>query len=575
MAAVSAAPAAQQPSAAAAAGAAAAALLQKQLAADGAVISAEKSLESGWSEHQTGDGRKFYYHEQTQTCSWEKPEVLMTPEERANDTPWSEYKIWDGRSFYFNKETKVSCWSTPPELRKLKGESSGVDDRPIPQTNAEKRRDFWDLLKEKGVDDAWTWQGVSEATRDEPQAQCLSEPMRKQCFAELIGLIKRQKQIDARKKERAAASAFERLIEERFCKPEDLTTTYEEAEKLLAGEEAWGLIKSDIRRDEVFQTVMERLEEKHKKSRLEGRAGCVVRLQRLMASDLELKRTRLRWKDAMTIMARKDELQEEHPPLDALRVWSSLRELKQAAEFEAEAKSSATGAEAARAYREERRRRDAFITYVKELAVQSKVAAESSWEDFVAVAEGDPRFVGLQESTGSTAMELFSEFQEDLRVNGPELVLGVVPGSQPVAPAAEAPRKRQRIGFSPAEETPQPAGLPEDDTTNALDAMIAGGLGPKADAQPEPVEEEEEDPLMEVVARAAAERKALAEKAAAAAAAAEQPPAAAAPQAAAQRLTAKDLLAKKVDELRAMCREQGLPVSGRKQELVDRLAAPS
>jgi len=38
-------------------------------------------------------------------------------------------------------------------------------------------------------------------------------------------------------------------------------------------------------------------------------------------------------------------------------------------------------------------------------------------------------------------------------------------------------------------------------------------------------------------------------------------------------ITSADLLAKKVDELRAMCRQRSLPVSGRKQELVDRLLA--
>jgi len=40
-----------------------------------------------------------------------------------------------------------------------------------------------------------------------------------------------------------------------------------------------------------------------------------------------------------------------------------------------------------------------------------------------------------------------------------------------------------------------------------------------------------------------------------------------------ERFTSADLLSKKVDELRAMCRERSLPVSGRKQELVDRLLA--
>merc|ERR1719499_325154 len=99
----------------------------------------------------------------------------MTPEERANDTPWREYKNWDGRSFYVNKETKVSCWSMPPELRKLRGESTGVDDRPVPQSAAERRSAFLELLKEKGVDHTWNWPKVAEETFDEPIALAVTE----------------------------------------------------------------------------------------------------------------------------------------------------------------------------------------------------------------------------------------------------------------------------------------------------------------------------------------------------------------------------------------------------------------
>merc|ERR1719343_2746 len=174
------------PSAAAAAGAAAAALLQRQVAADGAGAGAQASS-AGWTEHQTGDGRKFYFHEETQACTWEKPDALMTPEERVNDTKWREYKIWDGRAFYYNKETKVSCWSMPPELRKLRGESSGIDDRPLPQTQAEKRRAFWEYLRDKGVDETWNWKRIHEVTRSDPQAQGLDEGLRKQVCAELLG----------------------------------------------------------------------------------------------------------------------------------------------------------------------------------------------------------------------------------------------------------------------------------------------------------------------------------------------------------------------------------------------------
>merc|ERR1712039_892200 len=119
----------------------------------------------------------------------------------------------------------------------------------------------------------------------------------------------------------------------------------------------------------------------------------------------------------------------------------------------------------------------------------------------------------MGECPGATAMELFDEFQEDLRRDGPEVFLGVVPGTAAaaemvaVAEAAQQPRKRQRTGFS--EDAPPKEEVTEEDNTNALDALIAG-LGDAAAEKVEEekadfkAEEEEEDPLMEVVTKAAA-----------------------------------------------------------------------
>jgi len=671
------------PSAAAAAGAAAAAMLQRQLAQDGGTAGRDGPPDGGWTEHQTGDGRKFFFHEETQTSTWEKPEVLMSPDEKSNDTQWREYRIWDGRVFYHNKETKVSCWSMPPELRKLRGEMSGVDDRPFPTTMAEKRRAFWDLMKEKGVDEGWSWKMVNEATRDDVRAEALVERMRKQCFAELLSFSMRQRHIEAREKQRNAAGALERLIEERFPSPEHLGVTFEEASQVLAHEEAWNLIKSDVRRDEVFQAVMERLEERHHKAQTEKRTERVVRLQRLMASDPDLTRARLRWKDAKKILLRKDELQEEEPPLEALRVWSSLRDLKPAAEHEAESKNKAQLD--ASTYREDRKRRDAFLMSLKELAIKRAINPDTTWRECEAMVENDARFVGLREGPGATPMEIFDELLEDVRRGVPIDIApeGAIPlhgtsgPSVMVAPQSmsdemqqeeihEPPAKRQRFTGAPASVAAAAAAAAaavtarapievvkqakvEDKFTFAKEELddvrekmvkhkfdtadtclptdtkmeMASAVAVKFDDKQEEEghkqnkeedilqckEQEEEDPLMGAAA-AAAESNATVEgksepdqdktelvtkeevsenkpvkcdlvpqkdEPQRQASAVQQAPdvvpeqPASEKQPARAKLSAGDLQAKKVDELRQICRDRGLTVSGRKQELVDRL----
>mmetsp|Transcript_50070 Transcript_50070/g.91654 ORF Transcript_50070/g.91654 Transcript_50070/m.91654 type:complete len:678 (-) Transcript_50070:126-2159(-) len=648
-----------QPSAAAAAGAAAAALLQKQLLQDGPA--GDTAPDGGWTEHQTGDGRKFYFHEDTQTSTWEKPEVLKSADERKNDTMWREYRIWDGRVFYHNRETKVSCWSMPPEIRVLRGESSGIDERPLPQSNAEKRRDFWDVMHERGVDENWNWPTVDQATRDDPRSFDCSEAVKKQCFAELYSFSLRQKQIEAREKQRNAANALERLIEERFSSPDHLGMSYEEASQLLEHEEAWGLIKSEVRRDEVFQTVMERLEEKHQKSRTEKRGERIVRLQRLMASDAELKRPRLRWKDAATVLAKRDELQEEDPPIEALRVWSSLRDLKPTTEYEAEAKR---GPHELSAYREERKRRDVFIQGLKKLVDDGKFSPETSWAELEGLMENDPCLLGLREGPGASAVELFDEFQEHLALSVPLDIVCTAAGAALAAPDeaptvvvaapdeadgvqqgavkkelhGEPPAKRAKLEITAPESTqpmlgtlglplappappPPPLRMTKDEigvmpTPKAAPGLMAvkqemaqdesatsgaKGKEPSAPSLASKAEVMDDLPMPSAASRPAKEelsgiiehpgtsiagvmapKKAAAPPSAAPSAApkaAPEPSQAVVPprrptgEETFEKLNAADLLAKKVDDLRALCRERGLPVSGRKQELVDRLAA--
>lgn len=640
---------APEPSAAAAAGAAAAALLQKQLAED---VKPSDKPSAGWVEHQTGDGRKFFYHEEKGVSTWEKPPELMTAEERKNNTSWREYRIWDGRVFYHNSETKVSCWSMPPEIRKLRGESAGIDETPLPETSAERRRKFWDHLRELGCDETWTWAAVDEATSKAPQAQELSVETRKQCFAELAGFCLRQKQLEVRDKQRNAASALERLIEDRFGKPEDLGTSYEEAASILEKEEPWQLIKSDLRRDEVFQTVMERLEEKHTKARQEKRAEQVARLQRLIGADAELRRVRLRWKDAAAILSKRDELHEEDPPLEALRVWSSLRDLKTDVEHRDEAKRRAPTANAQ--YREERKRRDDFIDIYRDMLQGERFPKDMPWAEFEGFVKDNPAYLSLSQGPGATAMEVFEEFQDDLNrgVSVEEAGLGFeidlatpappsnVPAPPPLDPQGvkaeakaganvkeEPAAKRARVeppagvkmergklpaptppGLVPAKtevagaKAPQPSGLlaaktegaeesPLDQLLAAADAMSVPNPGkadkpavstpltkeevmdpsskpPSLAAAKEEMAEASSDPLA-VPSVPAAPKKAAAPPAAEPAA--EAPVSAAALAASKEKFTAVQLMAKKVDDLRELCRARGLPVSGRKQELVDRL----
>lgn len=56
---------------------------------------------TNWSEHDTPDGRKYWYNRVTQLSTYDKPLVLKTPEERSiAPCKWKEYTSPEGKKYY-------------------------------------------------------------------------------------------------------------------------------------------------------------------------------------------------------------------------------------------------------------------------------------------------------------------------------------------------------------------------------------------------------------------------------------------------------------------------------------------
>ncbi|KAG9023122.1 hypothetical protein FRB95_013546, partial [Tulasnella sp. JGI-2019a] len=70
-----------------------------------------------WTEHRNADGRAYWYNSSTKASSWEKPDELKTPFERAlSQTKWKEYVSPTGRKYWSHADTKESKWEIPAEL---------------------------------------------------------------------------------------------------------------------------------------------------------------------------------------------------------------------------------------------------------------------------------------------------------------------------------------------------------------------------------------------------------------------------------------------------------------------------
>ncbi|KAJ2877522.1 U1 snRNP protein, partial [Coemansia asiatica] len=85
---------------------------------------------AAWTEHVSSEGRTYYHNRETGVTTWEKPDELKTPQERAS--VWKEYSK-DGRSYWYNTVTKKSTWTKPAELTDPANAKLALDmDQPVP-----------------------------------------------------------------------------------------------------------------------------------------------------------------------------------------------------------------------------------------------------------------------------------------------------------------------------------------------------------------------------------------------------------------------------------------------------------
>ena len=72
-----------------------------------------------WKEYNSKDGKIYWANTVTKESTWEKPDALKSPFERAiATTKWKQYTT-NGKTYFVNNVTKETQWDMPDELVKL------------------------------------------------------------------------------------------------------------------------------------------------------------------------------------------------------------------------------------------------------------------------------------------------------------------------------------------------------------------------------------------------------------------------------------------------------------------------
>uniref|UniRef100_A0A8C6XFG3 Pre-mRNA-processing factor 40 homolog A n=1 Tax=Naja naja TaxID=35670 RepID=A0A8C6XFG3_NAJNA len=370
-----------------------------------------------WSEHKAPDGRIYYYNAETKQSSWEKPDELKSKAEiLLSRCPWHEYRSETGKSYYYNTQSKESRWTRPRELDDIEGEAEFLSlHRGFPSWFVQMlcfslgscdplRRDEED----RGSGSAWSNKEEAKQAFKELALPKLSE--KKQAFNAYKAQRDKEEKEEARLRAKEAKEELQRFLEEHSKM--NSTTRYRKAEQMFGELEVWALVPERDRK-EIYDDVLFFLAKKEKEHAKQLRKRNIQALKSILDSMSRVS-FQTTWSEAQQYLMdnpsfAEDEDLQNMDKEDALICFEEhIRTLEREEEEERERGRL-------RERRQQRKNREAFQAFLDELHENGRLHSMSTWMELYPSLSTDRRFANMLGQPGSTPLDLFKFYVEDLK----------------------------------------------------------------------------------------------------------------------------------------------------------------
>lgn len=270
---------------------------------------------------------------------------------------------------------------------------------------------FKELLRERDVPSNATWEQAVKLIQNDPrypQMKKLNE--RKQVF----NSYKTQKLKEEREQERLRLKKAKEDLEQFLLENDRMmsTTKYYKCEELFGNLEIWRAVGDSDRRD-IYEDVIFNLAKREKEEAKQLKKRNTKRLAQVLDTMTEVT-YRTTWQEAQALLLQHPAFAEDADLLemdkeDALIVFENhIRQLEKDEEEEKECEKK-------RRKRQERKNRDGFIYLLDELHEQGKLTSMSLWVELYPMLSADLRFSAMLGQSGSTPLDLFKFYVEDLK----------------------------------------------------------------------------------------------------------------------------------------------------------------
>ncbi|NWQ70613.1 PR40A factor, partial [Neopipo cinnamomea] len=426
-----------------------------------------------WKEYKSDSGKPYYYNSQTKESRWAKPKELEDLEGKVTKTkrcPSTAVRP-HGASAAPAAETAPTAAAAPagaapegeaaPAAAGGEAESAGTaqaeeqgqgtaapgaqegagdaapgtedtakqeaagdaaskkeddDAQPVKKTytwntKEEAKQAFKELLKEKRVPSNASWEQAMKMIINDPRYSALAKlSEKKQAFNAYKVQTEKEEKEEARSKYKEAKESFQRFLENH--EKMTSTTRYKKAEQMFGEMEVWNAI-SERDRLEIYEDVLFFLSKKEKEQAKQLRKRNWEALKNILDNMANVTYCTT-WSEAQQYLmdnptfAEDEELQNMDKE-DALICFEEhIRALEK--EEEEEKQKSLL-----RERRRQRKNRESFQLFLDELHEHGQLHSMSSWMELYPAISSDIRFTSMLGQPGSTALDLFKFYVEDLK----------------------------------------------------------------------------------------------------------------------------------------------------------------
>ncbi|KFV01956.1 Pre-mRNA-processing factor 40 A, partial [Tauraco erythrolophus] len=423
-----------------------------------------------WKEYKSDSGKPYYYNSQTKESRWAKPKELEDLEaaaaEAANTSATATTAADTAAAA--TATAAASAATAAPEAETAaaaaggENESSGTaageeqgqaaaaaagqeqsgegaanaaddsskqeasadaaskkeddDAQPVKKTytwntKEEAKQAFKELLKEKRVPSNASWEQAMKMIINDPRYSALAKlSEKKQAFNAYKVQTEKEEKEEARSKYKEAKESFQRFLENH--EKMTSTTRYKKAEQMFGEMEVWNAI-SERDRLEIYEDVLFFLSKKEKEQAKQLRKRNWEALKNILDNMANVTYCTT-WSEAQQYLmdnptfAEDEELQNMDKE-DALICFEEhIRALEK--EEEEEKQKSLL-----RERRRQRKNRESFQLFLDELHEHGQLHSMSSWMELYPTISSDIRFTNMLGQPGSTALDLFKFYVEDLK----------------------------------------------------------------------------------------------------------------------------------------------------------------